>query len=254
MKTVTQKEAFSRGLPKWPQLLITGKPVTATQAKDIIFRTDSFMSAYHYGGNNHEWNEWVNAVLGRAELEQIEKADFNRAWQIKDKLNVELKFVSTEYIRNDWMSSSYIYGPHGWCSPDGIISHVDNVGKWPGVEEVYKDLVEIAKAFPYLVMTATLFDQEHCEDEIEKNPVITFIIRKGKVKLTDEHTEHHFDVPTPDRSDASMLRRFTTPSSEQGVPDNWIMDWEDEYSSAVKRAIAAQEAEELLEQTKESVD
>jgi len=242
MKTVTQKVAFARGLPKWPQLLITGKNVTATQAKDIIFHTDSFMSANHYGGNNHEWNEWVNAALGRAELENIK--DFNRSWRIKDKLNEELKFVSTEYLHNDWMSSSYIYGPHGWCSPDGIISHVDNVGKWPGVEEVYNDLVTIAAAFPYLVMTATLYDQEHCEDEVEKKPVITFVVKKGKVKLTDEHTEHHFDVPKPDRSDGAMLRRFSLASTEQGVPDSWILDWEGEYSAAVKRALARQDEED----------
>lgn len=250
MKTVTQKVAFERNLPKWPQLLITGKNVTATQAKDIIFHTDSFMSGNWYGGNNHEWNEWADAVLGRTELKDIK--DFNKQWRIKDKLNEELKFVSTEYLHNDWMSCSYIYGPHGWCSPDGIISYVDNVGKWPSVEDVYKDLVAIAAAFPYLVMTGTLFDQEHSEDEVEKKPVITFVIKKGKVKLTDEHTEHHFDVPQPDRGDQAMLRRFSMTSSEQGVPNSWLMEWEGEYSAAVKRAIAACDAEELLKQTEET--
>lgn len=247
MKTVTQKVAFGRDLPKWPQLLITGKSVTADQAKDIIFHTDSFMSGHWYGGNNHEWNEWVDAVLGRSELKDI--VGFGKQWDIRSKLNEELSFVRTSYIHNDWMSSAYLYGPHGWCSPDGIISHVDNVGKWPSVGDIYKDLTMIAAAFPFLVMTATLFDKENCEDEADKHPVITFVVKNGKVKLTDEHIEHHFAVPKPDREDGAMLRRFTAPDSEQGVPDSWVMDWEDAYSEAVKRAYAAYDAEAALDET-----
>lgn len=42
MKRVTQKEAFKRGLPKWPQMAITGKPVSEEQAKRIIFKTERF--------------------------------------------------------------------------------------------------------------------------------------------------------------------------------------------------------------------
>ena len=40
-------------LPKWPQMIVTGKRVTVDQAKEIIFRTDSFLSdASDYSGGN----------------------------------------------------------------------------------------------------------------------------------------------------------------------------------------------------------
>ena len=57
-------------LPKWPHMVVWGTPVTQEQAKDIIFRTDAFlthMSSYA-GGNNHAWNAWANQTLGREAL------------------------------------------------------------------------------------------------------------------------------------------------------------------------------------------
>lgn len=55
--------ALSAGsLPKWPQMIVTGKPVTIDQAKEIIFRTDSFLTSSDEfaGGNNREFNEWYS--------------------------------------------------------------------------------------------------------------------------------------------------------------------------------------------------
>jgi hypothetical protein len=50
----------SGSLPKWPQMIVTGKPVTVENAKDIIFRTDSFLTSSDEfsGGNNKEFNDW----------------------------------------------------------------------------------------------------------------------------------------------------------------------------------------------------
>lgn len=36
---------LDRGLPKWPQMLVTGASVTKEQALEIIRRTDSFFSS-----------------------------------------------------------------------------------------------------------------------------------------------------------------------------------------------------------------
>jgi len=33
---------FERSLPKWPQMLVTGSPVSEEQALEIIRRTDNF--------------------------------------------------------------------------------------------------------------------------------------------------------------------------------------------------------------------
>ncbi len=58
-------EPLNIALPKWPQMIVTGKPVTIHQAKDIILRTDSFLtdSYEHAGGNNQEFNDWYRKYI-----------------------------------------------------------------------------------------------------------------------------------------------------------------------------------------------
>jgi hypothetical protein len=53
-------------LPKWPQLLIVGDPVTIEQAKDIIFRMDPFLTdTYHLsGGNDRIFNQQYRTQAG----------------------------------------------------------------------------------------------------------------------------------------------------------------------------------------------
>ncbi len=236
MKTLTIKEAYGRNLPKWPQLVITGKPVTVEQAKEIIYRTDSFMAPYAHGGNNAEWVNWANHVLGRYELDNMQ--DTGLKWRIFSEMSVELGRLELNYLSNDWISSCFVWGPHGWCSPDGVIAHTDNVGKWPSVEEIHNDLKLMVGAFPYLEMTGTLHDKEGCEvdgtdEEIEKSKVITFVVKNGKIRFTDEHDKHHFAVELPRRNfDAMNLNDRI----EQGVPDSWIIGWSERYNDAIGRA------------------
>ena len=244
MKTLTHKEAFGRGRSKWPQLKLTGKPVTVEQAKDIICRTDSFigwMSQYG-GGNNRPWNEWAHATMHMTPIFELDKHMFGEHeiegftqfyYEVRDEIRKQLNFVSTEYVNNSWLSCSYVYGPHGWCSPTGQLCFVDNVGKWPSVKEVFEDLVTIAEAFPYVEMTATLMNAEHCEDVIQ--PVVTFIVKDGKVVMTDEHDAHHFEVTPPDRSDEAMVKRLMG-GYEQGVPDSWIEEFGAKFEPVMKAA------------------
>ena len=51
-----------RELPKWPRHLVTGKPLTVEQAKEVIRRTDTFFGGW--GGNNHDYNRWVRDAVG----------------------------------------------------------------------------------------------------------------------------------------------------------------------------------------------
>ena len=49
----TREELMSAGLPKWPQMLVTGTTLPAEQALEIIRRTDHFFLGY--SGNDHDF-------------------------------------------------------------------------------------------------------------------------------------------------------------------------------------------------------
>ena len=149
-------------LPKWPQMRVIGKPVTVEQAKEIIFRTDSFLteSSQYAGGNNHRFNEEYRKESGLASLDQ---SDWDADSTIREKLGV----LSTNYVSNSWTSCAFIYGAHGWCHPNGNIFYEDNVGKWPSYEELLADWTALAEAFPFLDLHAMFMSGEGCEDSTE---------------------------------------------------------------------------------------
>ena len=237
MNTIPLEEACRKGLPKWPKLLMSGKPVGVDIAKNIIFRTDRFLKEIGaaYGGNNRLWNAWARKELGYNLLQQDpdESDDWMPPmrddidiWALRQDFKEQMAMVDTNYVHNTWASSAFIFGPHGWMHPDGQIGHVDNVGKWPSVSEILKDLGKLQTAWPLLEMTATLFDGEGVEDA---KPVVTLLVRPGHgIQATLEHEEHHYPMPTFKRSldDLTVLLGteplHSGPGREQGLPDAWI--------------------------------
>lgn len=217
-----QNESWKNvSLPKWPQMLVAGKPVTVEQAQDIILRTDDFLTdvSDYRGGNNHRWNAWAADVLGYAGLK--EKLGQN-LWEFQSRLREALGHVSTEYVSNSWASCAFIYGPHGWCHPDGTIAHVDNVGKWPSAEEVHADWVRLAQAFPWLDLAATLMSEESSggPDGEVGAPVVTFIVKDGGVTVAQQPVE--VEVAMPKRNLDAALARLHHGGREQGLPDDWM--------------------------------
>lgn len=238
--------AYALALPKWPQLYITGADVSVQEAKAIIFKNETFLSSLGSGGgNNREWNQWavslmgLTAVTARHDGGEVDWEDGARSqallrlgWAIRDKWRQE-RAVRTSYIHIDRASSSFIGGPHGWCSPEGKIYYDDNVGKWPSVAEVHNDLDVIAKAFPFVKMTATLFDGESCTDG--RRPVVTFQVADGGVTVADyecgdtaQLSLHTIQEDTGPGSGMArtqaMVSNFMT-RSEQGLPNSWIIDF-----------------------------
>jgi hypothetical protein len=232
-------ELMHRGLPKWPQHYVTGVPVTVEQAKEIIRRTDTFFAGWG-GGNNRAFNRKVRELLKMPsdvmdEPRDLTPEETGAMWKRRDELHQAFterwKPISTSYVHNNWVSCAFIGGPHGWCHPDGQIGFVDNVGKWPDVEDVYKDWVTLAEAFPFIEVGATLFDGEECEDNTR--PVVSFAIKDGKVTpvdpaVTDVHAGHPKATRAPNgvRSaiDTFMLS-FNDNSREQGLPEAWFHEW-----------------------------
>ena len=168
-------------LPKWPQMIVRGFKLTTEQASEIIRRTDTFFSS-GYGGNDRIWVEAVKIAVKMPILDYGMSAE---EWgEIMPKLEEwqrRWEILSTDYVHNTWISSSYIFGPYGWCHPDGTIGYGDNVGKWPSAEDIYDDWVKLAEAFPFVTAHVLLMDREHSEDDAK--PVIGFRINDGRVSV-----------------------------------------------------------------------
>lgn len=226
-------------LPKWPQMLVSGKPVTPEQAKAIILRTDHFLTdpCPYAGGNSHEFNEAYRKQAGLTQLQTLVKRSDGSTYtsvcwdthsQLKDKLGV----LRTTYVSNSWASCSFIGGPHGWCSPEGKIFYSDNVGKWPSVDEVLKDWQTIATAFPYLDLNVTLMGGESCESDVV--PLVNIRVVNGQATLGPGDDSVHGGRPAAD----SFLEHFESlmrgEVSELGLPYKWY----DDYAHEVRAAIA----------------
>ena len=227
-------QKFNMCLSKWPKMKLTGIPVSIEQAKDIISRTDEFIvdMSKNAGGNNKPWNQWANTTLHFSDLIELQNSfdTLDQYYPLKKQIQEKLGLVKTWFVKNDWMSSNYIFGPNGWCSPTGKIAFDDCIGSDPTVKNIYDDFVAIATAFPYLQMTATVY--EEYDDTFEN--IVTFIIKNGTVIMTDEHDAHHYDVEF-DKVDVVEKTMKTLPkrSNEQGISNQWVIDFGEKFKPII---------------------
>lgn len=189
------KQLIGQGLPKWPQMKVTGIPISVQQTMEVIRRTDSFFMSSSYSGNDREFNLALQKVLGipeepsykhfleGSEEQKAKMAAWHEHHAAMEHWKKSWRIIDTSYVHNEWISCAFIFGPHGWCHPDGNISYEDNVGKHPSIQEIICDWVKIAQAFPFLNVGITLMSGEGSEDYIE--PVISFSVFDGKVKIRD---------------------------------------------------------------------
>lgn len=178
---MNKEEAFKIGLNKWVQLVVNGKSITEEQALEIIRRTDSAFYGGEMYGNNHSFIEKADKILKRPKcnldnfneyIKQIEE------WQNKWNLVKNL-----EYLKNNWVSCSWIGGCYGWCHPDGTIGFCNNIGKYPKVENIYNELCILGKEFPFLELECTITDREESEEGIQS--LVTLILKDGQVNIVD---------------------------------------------------------------------
>ena len=170
------KEILQRNLPKWPQMLVSGKTIAQEDAMEIIRRTDSFFGS-GFGGNDREYAKQLRAITkmpnNDGEYDYKTWCDWKQRWG----------YLDLEHIHNDWVTSAFIGGPHGWCHPDGSISFCYNVGKWPNGQEIFNDWSKISNEFPFLKLGVILMDRENCENGAKA--VIGFKIADGIVNIVD---------------------------------------------------------------------
>lgn len=210
---------LDRNLPKWPQMIVTGRPVKEVQARGIIRRTDTFFT-HGYTGNDHEWDDEVKKAvglpIGRPSLDVYDQEDaWKRKWEC----------VSTQYVHNSWISCPFIFGPHGWCHPDGQIGFEDNVGKWPSVIDILEDWSELAREFPFLDLGVTLMNLESGEND--KRPVVDMRVRDGRVSLLEIGSDVHGSrVPAPtERKSLGLMLHGRHRQRESAIPEAWLPVW-----------------------------
>ena len=205
---------------KWPQMVVTGKRLSARRAKDIIFRTDTSLTSFseYSWGNNHEWQSWAMKTLG---FDLLKDKDGKTEWDVVNEVREKLGIVRTDYVHNTWAASAFIGGPHGWCHPDGKILFTDNIGKWPNLSKVIEDWEKLQDAFPYIDVAGTLMDKESSEDD--RQPIISFLVKKGKIEFTTDHDGIHPEFEKEDPME-TLIANWGSPNREQGLPDSWIVE------------------------------
>lgn len=234
--TPEQEELLSVELPKWPAMIVVGESVTTDQALEIIRRTDTFFT-HGYDGNDKAWTKRVRETVGCP----VEPKEIKNWAEYTDKRVEWINAwgaIETGYVHNNWISSAFVYGPHGWCHPDGTILHVDNVGKWPEAEDIYRDWVLLARTFPFLKLNVVLHSGETCEDNIV--PLIGFRILNGEVEIVRDDLENlpnQYITPMEFgrkygelRNDSVFILRMQKGrEAERGIPMDVIQKWADEH-------------------------
>ena len=123
-------------LPKWPQMYVSGSTIMIDDAKKIILRTDRFFSQCYEAGAENIRTLYQKAAGICPSNHGIDISDYNSIFELQDKIHSAIGFINENYLVNDWGLSSFIYGPHGWCHPNGLIQFDDIIGKCPTVDEV----------------------------------------------------------------------------------------------------------------------
>lgn len=208
-------------LGKWPEMVVTGEPVTQEQANDILIRT--MHRNYWNSCNDREWTAAINEVLGFKDVYASKTfEDRMVVWGENSDLMDSLGVLELEYIYNSRVASAYIFGPHGWMNWDGTITGNPsyNVGKWPEETELIEEWERVAEAFPYLNLEIQFFTDRgwtgEDEEEVEPAPLALVLrVKDGVVTVVDDLDTITAAAPVPSSS-ISIPGRFTS-GGERGV-------------------------------------
>jgi hypothetical protein len=137
----------STQLPEYSAMVVLGDQITVEQASAIIIRTDSL-----------------------------------NIWESKQGLrNDGIVYLPLIFLRNEWITSEYSKGPHGWCDWEGNIGcHYGNIGPNATVEWIEYEWKLIAYYFPFLKLKCQLFDKD--VNDVGRKPIVEYEVNNGVVK------------------------------------------------------------------------
>lgn len=144
---------------KWPALVVRGSTLTREQTNEVIVRMTA--SPWMLSGNDDEWRTQIHELFGVTADPWHDGPSF---WHQNTRVEEEFHFVPTEYLTlSGRIYSAMIGGAYGWCDWDGRINSVYNIGKWPSIAELDEQWSAVARAFPFLSLTAQVLDDEASE-------------------------------------------------------------------------------------------
>lgn len=220
----TFDQLMNLSLPKWPQCIMTGESITEEQAMEIIRRTDRF---FYHPWVFRQSEQWDRKVLNLTKCPVSQDyADYDKYSEDWEDWCSKWRYIPLEYLNNDYISSPMAHGTQGWCHLDGTIGYFYNIGKWPEVEEVYKDLCTIGENFRFLQLELTLMSDEYCE---ENHPVVSMILRDGKVELVDPdevdvHKKYNRIVEAP-KDNMDAIREIITKGYNSDIDEDILRTW-----------------------------
>jgi len=221
-------------LIKWPCLLVVGKSITERQAAEILIRTDRSLPDYSYAGNDQDHERQLSALFGAptddpdmtdgSDMTEPERQTAVRHrhthWAAMEELGRRTGKLELEYLTNSQIVSSWVGGPHGWCSWSGEIGcNTFNIGKWPSVETVHAEWQRIAAAFPFLELQCQLLNHEcgyPATDRIN-GPVVKFVIGNGKAEAVVQDPSKDFMIAGPREEDFMATHTLDDMHREQGI-------------------------------------
>jgi hypothetical protein len=148
---LTPAEVDRITLTKQPHLVVIGKPVTPSQASEIIRRTDTIFA-------NDSLRRSVEPPEYETKLRQA--FGFPTAVAKSDQFDS----AAAERFRDAWgcvdagyLANSSTLGSGSWCHPDGTICLVEPSGRYPVAREYFDACFSITDAFPFLDISVLLF-------------------------------------------------------------------------------------------------
>jgi len=255
---------YNIDLPKWPHCIIKGKKVSVDQAKDIIFKLDRYFTCDikpHSNDMKHILNRYrrrsglylfddcydiIKKMGPKSPSTSVYGYDHGLLMTMHERIQDYLGVCDDlEYIKCDIADSCYIGGPNGLVDPSGNIHFDKNIGKYPSVEEVHKELLYISKTFPFLDMTVSLYDIEKCmRDEQSANCMVSFIVKNGNVTVTN------FDLGMDEFTNANSLETYSDllpyNRGSCGIPEEWFDDYADRVMEAMHATGVYDELIEVL--------
>ena len=199
---MSENPCFDIGLPKWPAMVVVGEPVTREQAAEILIRTDGL----YFSSNDREFERQLYDALDVPMTDRW--PDYDAAARSQEAFRV----LDLEYLHNARIVSSWIGGPHGWCSWDGCIESSNyNIGKWPGVREVLEEWQTIARAFPYLRLQCELWSGETSEKNTR--PLVRYAVADGRAVVEPSVAPIGTVHALPE---ADIIQRLTGSAGERG--------------------------------------
>lgn len=181
---------------KWTKMYLVGKQVTQEQAKDIISRTDKFITGVSLFPYNTKRHEWINSVLGYTNIISHWDAsnEFNDdpiTWEhedvidkSKERVYESLGLIELDFFQSNYYADNITSTQSNWIHLDGNIFYEGPVsGCNVTIYDLYVNLEKLAKAFPYLELNIDVEEdiEEDDENSFPMHCFVTFIVRNGNV-------------------------------------------------------------------------